>query len=165
VEKQEKKESPFLTAADIYGTKRKAHVANCLIGIVNCTATVNVNERTEAERSRHKLWLCVPKNRDGAIFKFKQILNTHSGKLEDDDSEDPDDVTAKKTDELLKEVEAEEEEKERKKKESIPETVREKKKTNDDEIAKITEKAKKVADSDSLEVKQNKKTNASDAFK
>ena len=43
-EKQEKKAKPFLTSADVFGTKRKVHSANCLIGIVNQTATIGVGE-------------------------------------------------------------------------------------------------------------------------
>ena len=89
-EKQEKKEKPFLTAADVFGTKRKVHSANTLIGIVNKTATALANETEVQDRLRHKMVLCVPKNRDGAVFTFRQIMDVECGKFyEDVDDNDP----------------------------------------------------------------------------
>lgn len=89
-EKQEKKEKPFLTAADVFGTKRKVHSANTLIGIVNQTATAMANETEVKDRLRHKMVLCVPKNRDGAVFTFRQIMDVECGKFyEDTDENDP----------------------------------------------------------------------------
>jgi replicative DNA helicase len=89
-EKQEKKEKPFLTAADVFGTKRKVHSANCLIGIVNKTATAMANEKDVKDRLKHHMVLCVPKNRDGAVFTFRQIMDVECGKFyEDTDENDP----------------------------------------------------------------------------
>ena len=89
-EKQEKKEKPFLTAADVFGTKRKVHSANTLIGIVNQTATAMANETEVKDRLKHKMVLCVPKNRDGAVFTFRQIMDVECGKFyEDVDDNDP----------------------------------------------------------------------------
>lgn len=89
-EKQEKKEKPFLTAADVFGTKRKVHSANTLIGIVNRTATALANELDVKDRLKHKMVLCVPKNRDGAVFTFRQIMDVECGKFyEDTDDNDP----------------------------------------------------------------------------
>lgn len=89
-EKQEKKARPFLTAADVFGTKRKVHSANTLIGIVNQTATVGVDDDGEIDRSKHRMVLCVPKNRDGGVFTFRQIMDTACGRFyEDLDVDDP----------------------------------------------------------------------------
>ena len=89
-EKQEKKAKPFLTQADVFGTKRKVHSANTIIGIVNQTATAMANETDEKERRRHHLVLCVPKNRDGAVFTFRQVMDTECGRFyEDTDEDDP----------------------------------------------------------------------------
>lgn len=87
-EKQEMKDKPFLTMSDIYGTKRKAHSANTLIGLVNKTATVAATEKTIAERNIQKLIFCVPKNRDGPIFSFRQKLIANIGLLEEDEEQD-----------------------------------------------------------------------------
>ena len=87
-EKQEMKDKPFLTASDIYGTKRKAHSANTLIGLVNKTATVAATEKTIEERNIQKLIFCVPKNRDGPIFSFRQKLIANIGLLEEDEEQD-----------------------------------------------------------------------------
>ena len=92
-EKQEKKSNPFLTAADVFGTKRKVHSANCLIGIVNQTATAMANDLDVKDRKIHRMVLCVPKNRDGAVFTFRLKMDTECGKFYDDD--DPDDPTMK----------------------------------------------------------------------
>ena len=92
-EKQEKKANPFLTAADVFGTKRKVHSANTLIGIVNQTATAMANDLDIKDRKIHKMVLCVPKNRDGAVFTFRLKMDTECGKFYDDD--DPDDPTMK----------------------------------------------------------------------
>ena len=90
-EKQEIKERPFLTAADVFGTKRKVHSANTLLGIVNKTATVGVYERSDEEKIRHHLVLCVPKNRDGCVFTFRQVMEVETGRLvEEDDIEKAD---------------------------------------------------------------------------
>lgn len=87
-EKQEKKANPFLTAADVFGTKRKVHSANTLIGIVNQTATA-VQDDTQ-DKSKHRMVLCVPKNRDGAVFTFRQIMDVKCGRFyEDDDPNNP----------------------------------------------------------------------------
>ena len=89
-EKQEKKARPFLSASDVFGTKRKVHSANVLIGIVNQTVTAMAQELTPEQRNRHKMVLCVPKNRDGATFTFRQIMDVECGKFyEDDDPDDP----------------------------------------------------------------------------
>lgn len=90
-EKQEKKLKPFLTQADVFGTKRKVHSANTLIGIVNQTVT---NQATlvlsDEEKKKHRMVLCVPKNRDGAVFTFRQIMDVECGKFyEDTDESDP----------------------------------------------------------------------------
>ena len=82
-EKQEKKDNPFLTAADVFGTKRKVHSANTLIGIVNKTATA-VQDDTQ-DKSKHRMVLCVPKNRDGAVFTFRQIMDVKCGRFYEDD--------------------------------------------------------------------------------
>ena len=87
-EKQETKERPFLSAQDIFGTKRKTHSANTLIGIINQTASVNVAERDESEANMHKMILCVPKNRDGPQFTFRQILDAPIGVMFDDEEAD-----------------------------------------------------------------------------
>ena len=81
VQKQQTKERPFLNASDVFGTKQKVHSANCLIGIVNQTATVGVGEKTEEERKIHKLVICVPKNRDGGIFSFRCDMHVTIGKV------------------------------------------------------------------------------------
>ena len=86
-EKQETKERPFLTAADIYGTKRKAHAANTLLGIVNRTATTAVTEKSIEARRLHKVVFCVPKNRDGPTFTFRQDMDTPTGVISDDKDE------------------------------------------------------------------------------
>lgn len=83
-EKQETKERPFLSASDVFGTKQKVHSANCLLGIVNQTATVGVGERSEEERKIHKLVICCPKNRDGSIFTFRCKMYVTIGKVEED---------------------------------------------------------------------------------
>jgi len=104
-EKQELKERPFLNASDVFGTKRKVHCANTLIGIVNQTATVGVNERSEAERLRHRLVLCVPKNRDGAVFTFRVIMDVITGRLEEDLGDDEvADAIEKQTMEMIDET-------------------------------------------------------------
>ena len=88
-EKQEKKAHPFLTQADVFGTKRKVHSANTLIGIVNQTATAMANDLPQEQRKLHRMVLCVPKNRDGAIFTFRQIMDTECGRFyEDTDTTD-----------------------------------------------------------------------------
>lgn len=88
-EKQEKKANPFLTQADVFGTKRKVHSANTLIGIVNQTATAMANDLPQEERKLHRMVLCVPKNRDGAIFTFRQIMDSECGRFyEDTDTND-----------------------------------------------------------------------------
>ena len=92
-EKQEKKSNPFLTAADVFGTKRKVHSANTLIGIVNQTATAMANDLDIKDRKIHKMVLCVPKNRDGAVFTFRLKMDTECGRFYDDD--DPDDPIMK----------------------------------------------------------------------
>lgn len=149
VEKQETKERPFLTAADIYGTKRKVHCANTLIGIVNQTATVAATERTIEERKRHKVVFCVPKNRDGPVFTFRQIIEVETGKIVDDDDEfDPDiDKLEKKTLAITAELDAKdmaitasEIKKENDREiESLIKNVEETLKTTENEIPKIVE--------------------------
>lgn len=87
-QKQQVKERPFLNASDVFGTKQKVHSANCLIGIVNQTATVGVEQRSEQERKIHKLVLCVPKNRDGGIFTFRCKMFVVTGNVEQDTEKD-----------------------------------------------------------------------------
>lgn len=87
-EKQEKKAKPFLTAADVFGTKRKVHSANTLIGIVNQTATAMANDLDVKDRRIHHMVLCVPKNRDGAVFTFRLKLDTECGQFYDEDDKD-----------------------------------------------------------------------------
>ena len=89
-EKQEKKDNPFLNQSDVFGTKRKVHSANCLIGIVNQTATAQAEELSVEQRRLHHLVLCVPKNRDGAVFTFRQVVDTHTGQFMEDDRKSPD---------------------------------------------------------------------------
>ena len=86
-EKQEKKLKPFLTQADVFGTKRKVHSANTLIGIVN--RTVSNPDLDEKDKKKHHMVLCVPKNRDGSQFVFKQVMDTECGKFYEDDDDDP----------------------------------------------------------------------------
>lgn len=88
-QKQEMKERPFLTASDVFGTKRKVHSANTLVGIVNQTATVGAGERDESELKRHRLVICVPKNRDGPVFTFRLIIEVETGRVLEDDENDP----------------------------------------------------------------------------
>lgn len=88
-EKQELRNRPFLTASDVFGTKRKVHSANTLVGIVNQTATVGVGERDEAELKRHRIVVCVPKNRDGPVFTFRLIIEVETGRVIEDDENDP----------------------------------------------------------------------------
>lgn len=83
-EKQETKERPFLTAADVFGTKRKVHSANTLIGIVNQTATVGAGDRDEPV-TRHHLVISVPKNRDGSVFTFRLAMEVETGRVVPDD--------------------------------------------------------------------------------
>lgn len=87
-EKQEMKDRPFLTASDVFGTKKKVHSANVLWGIVNQTATVGVGERTEEERTVHKLVMAIPKNRDGGIFTFRCKMFVKTGLVVEDDESD-----------------------------------------------------------------------------
>ena len=48
------------------------------------------NETEVQDRLRHKMVLCVPKNRDGAVFTFRQIMDVECGKFyEDVDDNDP----------------------------------------------------------------------------
>ena len=89
-EKQEKKDNPFLNQSDVFGTKRKVHSANCLIGIVNQTATAQAEELSVEQRRLHHLVLCVPKNRDGAVFTFRQVMDTKTGQFMEDDRKSPD---------------------------------------------------------------------------
>jgi len=88
-EKQEKKDNPFLNQSEVYGAKAKVHTANTLIGIVNKTATNNVQDRDISEQNIHKLIFCVCKNRDGACFTYRQNLYAQTGILEDDDDINP----------------------------------------------------------------------------
>ena len=131
-EKQETKEKPFLTQSDIFGTKRKAHSANTLIGIVNQTATVGVNERSEEDKLRHRLVFCVPKNRDGACFTFRQLLEAEYGNIIED-PDDPDPLTAK----LMERAEEMMQEKELDESKEKPITDTEIKKYNDEVVSDI----------------------------
>ncbi len=89
-EKQEKKAKPFLNASDVFGTKRKVHSANTLIGIVNQTATAMAQELPEEQRRMHHMVLCVPKNRDGGVFTFRQVMDAECGQFyEDTDPDNP----------------------------------------------------------------------------
>lgn len=85
-EKQEYRDKPFLTAADVFGTKRKVHSANTLVGIVNQDATVGAGDRDD-ELKRHRLVICVPKNRDGPVFTFKVVNEVETGRITDDEDE------------------------------------------------------------------------------
>lgn len=85
-EKQETKDRPFLTMDDMFGTKRKIHSSNVVIGIVNKTATVNAGDRDE-EVVRHRLTICVCKNRDGGVFAFPLVMEVKTGYVHDDDGE------------------------------------------------------------------------------
>jgi len=54
----------------------------------------------------HKIVFCVPKNRDGPIFSFRQILNTQTSKLEEDkEHDDKADQVEKKATAIAEEVE------------------------------------------------------------
>lgn len=88
-EKQELADHPFLTASDVFGTKRKVHSANTLIGIVNQTATAGAGERGENCLKRHRIVICVPKNRDGPVFTFRLIIEVETGRVVEDDEDDP----------------------------------------------------------------------------
>ena len=87
-ERQEIRERPFLTAADVFGTKRKVHSANTLVGIVNQTATVGAGERDDQDIHIHRLVICVPKNRDGGVFTFRLIVHVETGQIFEDDGTD-----------------------------------------------------------------------------
>ena len=138
-EKQETKEKPFLTQSDIFGTKRKAHSANTLIGIVNQTATVGVSERSEEDKLRHRLVFCVPKNRDGACFTFRQLLEAEYGNIIED-PDDPDPLTAK----LIERAEQMMEEKEVDASNEKPITDTEIKKYNDNVVSDIAEQVQQA---------------------
>ena len=78
---------------------------NTLIGIVNQTATVGVGERSIGDKLRHRLVFCVPKNRDGACFTFRQLLEAEYGNIIED-PDDPDPLTEKllqKAEDMMKE--------------------------------------------------------------
>ena len=94
-EKQEKREKPFLNQSDVFGTKRKVHSANTLIGIVNQTATAQAEELPAEKRRLHHLVLCVPKNRDGAVFTFRQVFDSHTGQFREDDGTSSDEQMLK----------------------------------------------------------------------
>lgn len=102
-EKQEKKDNPFLNQSEVYGAKAKVHTANTLIGIVNKTATNNVQNRDPSEQNIHKLIFCVCKNRDGACFSYRQNMYAQTGLMEDDDELNPD-LEKVAQDELQKQV-------------------------------------------------------------
>ena len=153
-EKQETKEKPFLTQSDIFGTKRKAHSANTLIGIVNQTATVGVSERSEEDKLRHRLVFCVPKNRDGACFIFRQLLEAEYGNIIED-PDDPDPVTAK----LLERAEQMMDEKEIDEKLEKPITDAEVKKYNDDVVSNIAEQVSQAMKENKEEMSVEDKTN------
>lgn len=87
-EKQELREDPFLQASDVFGTKRKVHSANTLMGIVNQTATVGVNNKDEYELKHHRLTICIPKNRDGPIFTFRACIEVETGRVSIDEDND-----------------------------------------------------------------------------
>jgi replicative DNA helicase len=89
-QKQEGKDKPFLTAQDVYGTKRKAHSANILIGIVNQTANIGLTERDPNVKTTHTVVFVVPKQRDGPSFWFKMILDPSIGRF----TEAPDELGA-----------------------------------------------------------------------
>ena len=145
-EKQETKEKPFLTQSDIFGTKRKAHSANTLIGIVNQTATVGVSERSEEDKLRHRLVFCVPKNRDGACFTFRQLLEAEYGNIIED-PDDPDPVTAK----LLERAEQMMDEKEIDPSLEKPITDTEVKKYNDNVVSDIAEQVSQAMEKNKIE--------------
>ena len=145
-EKQETKEKPFLTQSDIFGTKRKAHSANTLIGIVNQTATVGVSERSEEDKLRHRLVFCVPKNRDGACFTFRQLLEAEYGNIIED-PDDPDPVTVK----LLERAEQMMEEKEIDPNLEKPITDTEVKKYNDNVVSDIAEQVSMAMEQNKIE--------------
>jgi hypothetical protein len=128
--KQEKKDNPFLNVDEVYGAKAKVHTANTIIGIVNKTATNNVQERDINEQNIHKLIFCVCKNRDGACFTYRQNMYAQTGIMEDDeeinvelDKEAED--TLKKQMEIVEEVESEFKEKESKTFEHTEEDIEE----------------------------------------
>ena len=85
-EKQERKERPFLNQSDVFGTKRKVHSANTLIGIVNTTATTSAQEG-EKTPEMHHLVLCVPKQRDGRIFVFRMKMHAPTGVFYEEDGD------------------------------------------------------------------------------
>lgn len=87
-EKQELREEAFLQASDVFGTKRKVHSANTLMGITNHTATVGAGSRDESELKLHRLTISVPKNRDGPIFKFRLAIEVETGRVDIDDNND-----------------------------------------------------------------------------
>ena len=142
-EKQETKEKPFLTQSDIFGTKRKAHSANTLIGIVNQTATVGVNERSTTDKLLHRLVFCVPKNRDGACFTFRQLLEAEYGSIIED-PDDPDELTKKLEERANKMMSDSEEVSEEK-----PITDSELKKENDKKVNNIANEVKKMIENNS----------------
>lgn len=150
-EKQETKEKPFLTQSDIFGTKRKAHSANTLIGIVNQTATVGVNERSDEDKLRHRLIFCIPKNRDGACFAFSQLLEAEYGNIIED-PDDPDPITAK----MLERAQQMAEEKEIDESKEKPITDTEIKKYNDNVVLDIAEQVSQAL------MENKEETNSSD---
>ena len=145
-EKQETKEKPFLTQSDIFGTKRKAHSANTLIGIVNQTATVGVSERSEEDKLRHRLVFCVPKNRDGACFVFSQLLEAEYGTIIED-PDDPDPLTAK----LMERAKMMMDEKEIDPNLEKPITDNEVKKYNDNVVSDIAEQVSRAMEQNKIE--------------
>ena len=136
-EKQELKDRPFLTMSDIYGSKRKAHSANTLIGLVNKTATVAATEKTIEERKLQKIIFCVAKNRDGPIFSFRQLLHAEIGWLEEDNE---DDMEAAKIEETAVKMASDVEVIEKKEETSA---VLKEKQIHQDEIKKVTEQVEK----------------------
>lgn len=149
-EKQEIKDRPFLTMSDIYGTKRKAHSANTLVGIVNKTATVAATEKTIEERRLQKIIFCVPKNRDGPIFTFRQILHAEIGWLEEDSEEDSEaEKIEKEAVKMAEDVQVIE------KKEDEDSVVLRQKKENQDEIKKVMEKVSGAITSENSSEKLN----------
>ncbi len=84
--KQELREHPVLTTSDVFGTKRKVHSANTLVGIVNKTATAKatVGKCSDQDLKYHRLVICVPKNRDGQIFSFQLLHQVETGRILED---------------------------------------------------------------------------------
>lgn len=85
-EKQQKKDNPFLTQSDVYGSKSKNFTSNMLIGLVNKTAANDITA-DNASNPVHKMVMCVCKNRDGSNFASRISMYSKTGLMVQDDEQ------------------------------------------------------------------------------